>query len=67
MKSIVWETAPKIALRNYSKDGQYRCDFVEGVYIFFAHLFFVQKLSTHFLKVSAAYKEQLSPWILVFF
>ena len=39
MKSIVWETAPKIALRNYSKDGQYICDFVEGVYIFFAHFF----------------------------
>ena len=39
MKSTVWETAPQIALTNYSKDGQYICDFVEGVYIYFAHIF----------------------------
>ena len=50
MKSIVWETAPQIALKNYSKDGQYICDFVEGVYIYFAHIFFCSKIKHTFFE-----------------
>ena len=64
MRTIAREAAPQIALRNCSKEevgeGQYICDFGEGVFV---------KISTHFFeKVLASHEEQMSPvMILVLF
>ena len=42
MRTVVQETASQIALRNYSKDGQYICDFGEvGVHAI-KHIFFAE-------------------------
>ena len=57
MRTTAQETAPQIALRNFSEEiggvGQYICDFGEGG---------VHTIKCLFLqKVSASHKEQMSP------
>ena len=53
IKIIVWETAPQVALRNCSKDGQY-------MYVILLNGEYMQS-STNFLqKFSAIHKEHSS-------
>ena len=42
MRTVVQETAFQIALRNYSKDGQYICDFGEAGVHAIKHIFFAE-------------------------
>ena len=42
MRTVVQETAFQIALRNYSKDDQYICDFGEAGVHAIKHIFFAE-------------------------
>ena len=65
MRTVGWEMAPQMALRNCSKDAGWGWSVYifgfgeEGIYII-KHIFF-QKVSASLVKLSASHKKQLSP------